>query len=348
MNNFYYLIILIFLNVIFIFFINKIKNFVNIFDKPDGIRKFQIKPIPPIGGIIIFYNLLILLIIAFIDQKSLIFEKEFFRTFDEFYLRGYFSFFISSILFFIIGLYDDKKNLTPYSKILLLLFILLCTILIDETLIIKELKFFSLSHIIILNNFSYIFTILCVLFLLNALNLYDGINLQSGVNFLIIYFYLFSKDIFPLLILPFIIGNAFFLYLNYKNKIFLGDNGVYLNSFIISYFVIKSYNYDINTSIKSDEILLIFIIPTIDLLRLLISRVLNLRNPFLGDRDHIHHHLLEYFTNIYLVNFVLFLLSAFPLIVYRVFETNLMAIIFVVLIIYFAILLYLKFLKKFK
>lgn len=210
MNNIYYLSILILLNLIFIFYIDKIKNFINVFDEPDGIRKLQVKPIPPIGGIIIFYNLLLLLVFAFIDQNSIIFDKTFFKISDEFYLRGYFSFFITSALFFIIGLYDDKKNLAPYPKILLLLFILLCTILIDETLIIKKLVFYSIDHVIILEKFSYIFTVLCVFFLLNALNLYDGINLQSGINFLIIYFYLLTKDFFPMLIAPFIIGNIFF------------------------------------------------------------------------------------------------------------------------------------------
>ena len=185
MNNLVYLIVLIVLNFILIIFIDKIKNFINVFDSTDGVRKFQKTPIPPIGGIIFFYNLLILLLIAFIDQSFIIFDQIFFEISNENYLRGYFSFFITSILFFIIGLYDDKKNLAPSTKILLLLFVLLCTILIDETLILKELRFHSLNHIIILNNFSYIFTILCVFFLLNALNLYDGINLQSGINFLI-------------------------------------------------------------------------------------------------------------------------------------------------------------------
>ena len=274
MNNLIYLIILIVLNFILIIFIDKIKNFINVFDNPDGVRKFQKIPIPPIGGVIFFYNLLILLLIAFIDKNFIVFDQNFFEISNEKYLRGYFSFFVTSILFFIIGLYDDKKNLAPSTKILLLLFVLLCTILIDETLILKELRFHSFNHIIVLNNFSYIFTILCVLFLLNALNLYDGINLQSGINFLIIYFYLLSKDIFPSLILAFIIANIIFLYLNFKNKIFLGDNGVFINSFIISYFIIKSYNYNLEASLKSDEILLLILIPTLDLIRLFILRLL--------------------------------------------------------------------------
>ena len=93
------------------------------------------------------------------------------------------------------------------------------------------------------------------------------------------YFYLLSKDIFPSLILAFIIANIIFLYLNFKNKIFLGDNGVFINSFIISYFIIKSYNYNLEASLKSDEILLLILIPTLDLIRLFISRIRNLKNP---------------------------------------------------------------------
>ena len=347
MNNLIYLIILIVLNFILIIFIDKIKNFINVFDNPDGVRKFQKIPIPPIGGVIFFYNLLILLLIAFIDKNFIVFDQNFFEISNEKYLRGYFSFFVTSILFFIIGLYDDKKNLAPSTKILLLLFVLLCTILIDETLILKELRFHSFNHIIVLNNFSYIFTILCVLFLLNALNLYDGINLQSGINFLIIYFYLLSKDIFPSLILAFIIANIIFLYLNFKNKIFLGDNGVFINSFIISYFIIKSYNYNLEASLKSDEILLLILIPTLDLIRLFISRVRNLKNPFLGDRNHIHHLLLKKLENIYIVNLILVLLSGVPLLIYIFADFNLLVIIFIVIIIYCIILLSLKRITKY-
>ena len=198
-----------------------------------------------------------------------------------------------------------------------------------------------------INNFSYIFTILCVLFLLNALNLYDGINLQSGINFLIIYFYLLSKDIFPSLILAFIIANIIFLYLNFKNKIFLGDNGVFINSFIISYFIIKSYNYNLEASLKSDEILLLILIPTLDLIRLFISRVRNLKNPFLGDRNHIHHLLLKKLENIYIVNLILVLLSGVPLLIYIFADFNLLVIIFIVIIIYCIILLSLKRITKY-
>ena len=346
MNNLYYVGAFIFLNLIFVFFIDQIKNFINIFDKADGVRKFQEKPVAPIGGVIILFNLLILLLIAFFDQNSLIFGKPFFKISNEFYLRGYFSFFVSAIVFFIIGLYDDKKNLKPITKVFLLLFISLCIILIDETLILKELIFFSVNHTIILNNFSYIFTILCILFLINAFNLYDGINLQSGINFIIIYVYLLSKGIFPLLILPFIIGNIFFLYLNFKNKIFFGDNGVYINSFIIGYFVIKSYNHNADTSLKCDEVLLLFLLPTLDALRLFIFRILNLKNPFVGDRNHIHHILLERLGNIYIVNFVLALLVIIPLIFYNFMGFNLLEITFVVIIIYILILMYSKFFKK--
>ena len=119
-----------------------------------------------------------------------------------------------------------------------------------------------------------------------------------------------------MLILAFIIANIVFLYLNFKNKIYLGDNGVFINSFIISYFIIKSYNYNIESALKSDEILLLFLIPALDLIRLFISRIMNLKNPFSGDRNHIHHLLLNKLGNIYLVNLILILLSGIPLLIY--------------------------------
>ena len=345
MNSFSYIITLAILNFIFILFIDKIGNLIGIFDKPDGIRKFQTKPVAPIGGIIILFNLLILLIMTLLDINFYITEKILFEISGEYYLRGYFSLFTSSLIFFVIGLYDDKKDLTPSVKLTLLFFVTLCTILIDETLVLKKLSFTSVNHIILLENFSFIFTIICFLFLINSLNLYDGINLQSGINFIIVYGYFIYRDIFPGLVLPILIGNIFFLYLNFKNKIYFGDNGIYINSFIIGYILIKSYNLNIGSSLECDEILLLLLIPVLDAIRLFIFRVLNLKNPFFGDRNHIHHLFLDRFKNIYKPNIILIILIIGPILIYELSAFSLIKIIMTVILIYISIIIHLK-LKK--
>ena len=66
----------------------------------------------------------------------------------------------------------------------------------------------------------------------------------------------------------------------------MGDNGTILLGFLISYFTIKIYN---SSLILSDEIFILMMLPGIDMLRLFISRLSKGKNPFIGDRNHIHH-----------------------------------------------------------
>ena len=343
LNSFYLLILFFVINLICVIFIDKIKKCINILDRPDGIRKLQIEPVAPIGGFLIFFNIFILFFLSFFNENLSIFDRIFFEINQQPYLRAYFSFFVTTLFFFIIGLYDDNKNMSPSTKTVILLFICFCTILIDETLIIQNLNFNSFENEIRLNNFSYIFTVLCILFLVNAFNLYDGINLQSGIYFVIIYFYFFTKNIFPHLAVIFIISNLFFLYLNFKNKIYYGDNGIYINSYIISYFIIKSYNYDLEGAPKFDEILLLFLLPSIEVFRLFITRVIHLKNPFLGDRDHLHHLLLDKFKNLNLVNFILLLLILTPILVFNYNGQFLLEIIIFFTSIYLTMIIYLKY-----
>ena len=110
-----------------------------------------------------------------------------------------------------------------------------------------------------------------------------------------------------------IICGIFFIYLNLKNKLFLGDNGSLLISLLISIVVIKSYNENL---IKNcDEIFILMMLPGIDMARLFIERILKKKNPLSADGNHLHHILLKKFrlNNVILINLSLVLI---PLICY--------------------------------
>ena len=86
---------------------------------------------------------------------------------------------------------------------------------------------------------------------------------------------------------------VFFIFiLNISNKVFLGDSGIYLLTLILSLCLIYEHNIQ-NNIIYSDEIFFLLLLPGIDLLRLTISRLSNFKNPFFGDRNHIHHLLIK-------------------------------------------------------
>ena len=83
------------------------------------------------------------------------------------------------------------------------------------------------------------------------------------------------------------------IYLNNRNRIFMGDSGTLFLGSILSLFVIA--NYTKTNSLKIDEIFLLMFLPGVDMLRLFIQRIINRKNPFLGDREHLHHYFLKFF-----------------------------------------------------
>ena len=177
-------------------------------------------------------------------------------------------------------------------KLALYFFIILILALLNDKILINFIKFTFVSYN--LNNLyiSIFFTIICFLLFINAFNMYDGINLQSGLYSIFIFSIFLYKGILTEISITLITSLFFFLYLNWKNKCFLGNNGALLLSFVISYLFIKSNSAN---TFYADEIFLIMMIPGIDLLRLAIFRLAKGKHPFRADRNHLHHLLLNNF-----------------------------------------------------
>lgn len=191
---------------------------------------------------------------------------------------------------------DDKNNLSSNVKLFLIILIIFVTLMFDEGLLIKKLIFSFYNFEINLGIFSYFFTIICFLLFMNAFNMIDGINGQAATYSIFIFLVFIFKNIniifYSLILIPLII----FLIFNFKNKIFLGDNGTLPLGYFISYIFIDNYN-----EVKSfycDEIFLIMMIPGFELLRLAIYRIIKKKHPFKADRNHIHHLILRKYSYI--------------------------------------------------
>tara|TARA_B110000967_G_C18835233_1_gene536295 strand:- start:665 stop:1528 length:864 start_codon:yes stop_codon:yes gene_type:complete len=139
----------------------------------------------------------------------------------------------------------------------------------------------------------------------NSLNLIDGLDgLASLVSikfFLIIggLILVSSKEMF--IFFPIIIGALFgFLGHNFRSskKVFLGDTGSLFVGSIIAFFmlyVLDSSNPIITDSYISRPLLVVLSIfyPLIDTLRAVILRSYKGRSPFVADRIHLHHRLVD-------------------------------------------------------
>tara|TARA_B100000674_G_scaffold496635_1_gene527442 strand:+ start:316 stop:1320 length:1005 start_codon:yes stop_codon:yes gene_type:complete len=314
------------INIIFLINFTKIASYVNIYDIPNK-RKIHINPVPPIGGILFFINFIYIFCVSKISGIQVFY-------FD-------YIFIIFSSLIFILGLVDDKKNLNPYLKFLVLISLIVFHLILQNNFLINKFYLDFINFDVHLTYYqSFFFTTLCILLFINASNLYDGINLQYSLYIFIFFSYLIFKnndlEIIKLLYLPLI----FFIYLNLKSKCFLGDSGTLFISYLIAMIVIKEHNIMKNLSIS--EIILLMILPGIDMLRLFVKRILSKKNPFLGDRNHFHHLLFDKF-GLLKTNLILISLTTFPLIFLNFFNDHFVFILLVVIAIYFCIL---KFYKK--
>lgn len=281
---------LIIINLLLFLFNKQIAQLINLYDYPDKQRKFHQSNVPLTGGIIVIINTCFVLIFTLFDNQLITTETVLFKTNKDLKI-----FLISTMIFFFIGFLDDKYNISATKRFLLILILLIPIIFLSDNLIINQVRFsFTESTYIIPEYFSIIWTILCFLLFVNAINMFDGINYQVALYFVYLSLFFIFNNYFNVFFISLLIGLFCFLNLNHKNKSFLGDSGTYLLAFVFSYFFIKLYNLPAN--IKADHIVLFMIIPGIDLMRLFTKRIFNSKNPFTSDRDHIHHILLEKFS----------------------------------------------------
>ena len=278
----------IFINIFVVIFIDKISFIYNVYDKPNQ-RKLHKNKISLLGGPLILLSLILIIIQSF-STDNIIFEKIFSFSKLEFYYL-----FFTCVLVFLIGFFDDKKGLSANTKLITISLILLQILIFDTDLRISILNFDFIDYSIGIKKISIFFTLFCFLLFMNAFNMFDGIDLQASFYALTLLIILAFKSVYINFIIVLIFQIIFILYLNYKKKIFLGDSGSLLLSFLLGTLIIKSYNTSQNI-FYADEIFLIMIIPGLELLRLAVLRILNKKHSFVADNEHIHHYFLKKYS----------------------------------------------------
>ena len=227
----------------------------------------------------------------------------------------------------------------PTKKLIFSSIIITAGILSDPNLIINRISISVLEVEFNLNNLSQFFTILCILLFINAFNMLDGLNLLAGVYalflFVIIYIFKFHDPFLILILIP-LCG---FIFLNSRNKTFLGDNGSLLLGYLLAVVIIFCHN--VGKNIYADEILLLMLFPGLEMVRLSFSRILNNRHAFSPDRNHLHHLLVDKISD-KLAIFVILSLIIFPVLFFYIINFKLIYIILLTIVMYISIILYLK------
>ena len=323
------LIISIIINLVLFLSYKFLSRLNNVYDIPDNKRKIHKRPIPLIGGLIFYINLIIFIAFqAIIDFNSFLIFKNFIELF---------IFIIVITLFFFLGRVDDKKDLNSFLKFIVMTVLVIASVLFDQDLLIQNLTFSFINEEINLGKFSYFITVLCFLLFINAFNMLDGINAQAASYTLIIFLFFITKGIYVSFLICLTVCLTIYIYYNFKNLIFLGDSGSLILGYFISYVCIKAYNQEFVLFV--DEIYFLMCIPGYELLRLFIKRIYLGKNPFSADSNHLHHYIMSK-TN-FMTTFVLMqIIIVIPILSYLLLE-NFYLSMFLSLIIYFCLFIFL-------
>ena len=275
--------------------ITKISRRKNLMDEP-GARSSHLRKIPNLGGIAIFYSLAVC---------ASIFAFELFELYK--------FLFASLIILLYIGVMDDIVVMRAYKK-------LIAQIIVTSLMVIgsdvRIRNFFGVLGIYEINYYvSVLFSILTFIVLINAFNLIDGIDGLAGSYSIIcsalfgISYFRLGEYNYPLVILSTEIIESVigFLYYNLSNerkvKIFMGDTGSMILGFLLAFTAICFIDIFIDKKLPTVPryflqsapaiAVAILILPIVDTFNVFTLRIFSGKSPFIADKNHIHHYLLD-------------------------------------------------------
>jgi len=228
-----------------------------------------------------------------------------------------FSFLIPIAIMLFVGLYDDIYKLD--FKLKFIFQIIVAKIIIDNGLIIDNLHgifgVFELSRIL-----GQLFTIFIIVAIINSINFIDGIDglAISVITLFLLSFELFSSTSSDMIFLTLIILGSviplYFFNFRIKNKVFLGDSGSLLLGTVVSIYVLKILSQDYSIKPEYDLNKVIFVIsilsyPIFDIIRIFFLRLYKKKSPFLADKQHIHHLILDKTKKHYLTTSIIIISS---------------------------------------
>ena len=207
----------------------------------------------------------------------------------------------------IIGFIDDKYQLNIGGKLSLQIFPIIYLIVLENLNLnhLGDYYYFKLE----LGSFSVPFTLISLLFLINAFNYFDGLDGTLGFTTLSvigILFFLYNDKDFWLYLITIAIPILFFLLFNFSilrlPKLFLGDSGSLLLGFTIGFILIYLAKKEIIHPILLAWSVSIFVY---EFISINIIRLNKRKNIFKPGHDHLHNILLEKTKSIFLTNFLI-------------------------------------------
>lgn len=244
--------------------------------EPDG-RKRHAKPTPLVGGLAIMVPTLLVTTFLYFATG----------------VAPYGALTLLCAGMFALGLFDDRSHIAAVYR--LGISTLLCggVIFFFPDLVLSRLNFSFLETSLPLGVAGVLLTTLCIVGLQNAVNMADGRN-GLVIGMALIWTSLIAAYAPPILLPGLVVFGVALLIsfaFNWRGHLFLGDAGAYSVSAMVSGMAI--FTYTASTELKADVVILWFMVPVLDCVRLIYSRYRLGHSPFKPGRDHLHHYLSE-------------------------------------------------------
>lgn len=252
-------------------------------DKPGG-RKTHDEATPLIGGIIVIPVFVLSLFMAGVAAE-------------------YWVLIVAALTLMLMGLIDDAIHINAWLKFAVQVLVACFVVVFGQIDIILLGNLYGFGEVELWAT-SKPFSVMCLVLFMNAFNMIDGLDGLSGGFAAVALGVLISAcalagapEVAGVLacvlapVLAFLIFNMRYLG-HAKASVFMGDAGTLAMGLILGWFVIE----------LTQEPLLIMApavapwivgIPVIDALAVYLVRALNGENPFMADRNHIHHRLVD-------------------------------------------------------
>lgn len=263
----------------------------NWLDHPDGGRKAHTASVPRNGGIGIWFGLTAGLLVALLMSVTLGPEALQVGGLSPQFLFGVL---IGSTVAAGTGLFDDLLTLRARHKlggqILAAVPVLMCPEIVEAVAMI-------FGGGVVATVFAYPLILGWILFVVNAMNLIDGIDgAAAGIGVIALLFLaLFGGLQGGLIVLCVALAGSLLAFLRFNfspAKVFMGDMGSHLIGYVLAIVSLTALWANPSPS-QALGLIVLLGVPALDTAMAFVRRAVRGFDPFVPDRDHLHHRLLD-------------------------------------------------------
>jgi UDP-GlcNAc:undecaprenyl-phosphate GlcNAc-1-phosphate transferase len=255
-------------------------------DYPREPRRLHEAPTPKLGGIALLIPFLVAVGLSLILYPPSVQPEP--DPSEPLRLAGLI---IGSLLVFLMGVYDEKQELSAWPQ-LAVQFVAAC-VAVTSGILIKDIASPFGGLVTFPPWFAIAFTLFWLVGMMNTVNWLDGLDgLAAGITVIAsLIFFAHSNRLgqASIALLPLALAGCalgFLPYNFYPARVFMGTSGAVFLGFALG-------TLSIIGGAKAATALLVLGIPILDVAWQIVNRLRQRRSPFLGDRGHLHHRLLD-------------------------------------------------------